>query len=93
MLLPSVTVFHAHIYCVTISLSLSLSLVVEFGVANLLFEHCDGKNNFESDSLVYFLFLFIYLFIYLFFLFYLFLLLKFNFLTFGCIAPWNVSLS
>ncbi len=29
MLLPSVTVFHAHIYCVTISLSLSLSLVCQ----------------------------------------------------------------
>ena len=65
MLLPSVTVFHAHIYCVTISLSL-LSIpirideggilygveVVEFGVANLLFEHCDGNHYFETDSLV-----------------------------------------
>ncbi len=28
MLLPSVTVFHAHIYCVTISLSLSLSYFI-----------------------------------------------------------------
>ena len=79
MLLPSVTVFHAHIYCVTISpllfslfvslsLSLSLSLfffirideggilygveVVEFGVANQLFEQCDGNHYFETDSLV-----------------------------------------
>ena len=26
--------------------------VVEFGVANLLFEHCDGNHYFETDSLV-----------------------------------------
>ncbi len=26
--------------------------VVEFGVANLLGEHCDGNNNFETDFLV-----------------------------------------
>ena len=42
--------------------------VVEFGVINLLFEHCDGNHNFETDS-----FCVVFVLFYFFILFYLFI--------------------
>jgi hypothetical protein len=60
------------------SLALSLSLSLSLSLFNRLL------------SVVFIPF---YLLISLFILFYLFLLLKFNFSTFGCLAPWSVSLS